>query len=415
MKGYHLLTLTHRQASLDEIGRIVLPETEGVSLGDRLSELKSRFGWDELLYLATCNRVIFFFYTKNEVSDRVAHQFLMALRPDANTCPPACLALKMGLFHGENAISHLYEVAASVDSLVIGEREIFRQLREAEERCKNWGITGDHVRVAMRFAVVAAKDVYSRTGIGEKPVSVVSLAFQQMEMAGLKPNSRVLLIGAGQTNALLAKFLLKKGIRKVAVFNRSREKAAEIARAFAEGEAFSLEELADYRGGFDQLVACTSAGRVLVDETVFDKLNMGETARKTLVDLAVPANIDVHFLRKKNAQLIDIEQLKAQAEINRGHRERELFAAKKIIAEHVSDFKMNHRQRQAERALDFLPDEIRSVRERAMSVFQKDLEKMDPESRRVVVEMLGYMEKKCIGIPMKAAKAMVKLGPSSHF
>ncbi len=409
MNGYHLLTLTHRQASLEEIGKIVLPDTEGASLGDRLSALKAKFGWDELLYLATCNRVIFFFYTKNEVSSRAAHQILMALRPDETTCPPACLALKMSLLRGEEAISHLYNVAASVDSLVLGEREIFRQLREAEERCKSWGLTGDNIRLAMRFAVVAAKEVYSKTGIGERPVSVVSLAFQKMEAAGLSAESRIALVGAGQTNALLAKFLLKKGVKKVAVFNRSIDKAAEIAAAFPDGKAFRLDELAGFRGGFDQLVACTSAGRVLISECVFEKLSAGETGPKVLVDLAVPANIDPSLGKRGDAQLIDIEQLKTQAEANRAHREHELAAARRILAEHVSEFKIEHRQRQAERSLGYLPGEIRSVRKRAMNVYKKDIEKLDPAARRLVDELLGYMEKKCIGIPIKEARKRARL------
>lgn len=410
MKGYHLLTLTHRQASLDEIGRIVIPPTEGQSLGDRLASLKARFGWDELLYLATCNRVIFFFYTRKPVDLQVANQFLAALRPDLQECPPACLALKMSLFEGESAIGHLHEVAASIDSLVIGEREIFRQLKEAEERCRAWNLTGDHIRLAMRFAIVAAKEVYSQTGIGEKPVSVVSLAVQQMVAAGLRAESRVLFVGAGQTNALVAKFLLKMGVRSVTVFNRSIEKAEEISRAFAEGVAQPLDSLAEFRGGFDCLVVCTGAGKIMVSPTVFETLTAGETGSKIVVDLAVPANVDRSLANRPDTQLVEIEGLKSLAEANLSHREQEVIAACTILKRHLKEFKTSHRQRQIERKLDELPDRMRGIKGRALNAFQKEMAKMDAPARALVERMLDYMVDKSIAEQIKTAKKLVGEG-----
>jgi glutamyl-tRNA reductase len=407
MKGYHLLTLSHRQASFEEIGRIVLPETVGVSLGDRLSALKNEFGWDELLYLATCNRVIFFFYTKNEVTPRTAHQFLAALRPDLTSCPPACLALKMGLFSGISAIEHLFDVTASIDSLVVGEREIFRQLREAEERCKSWGITGDHIRLAMRFAVVAAKDVYSNTKIAEKNISIVSLAVHQMRAAGLNPKSRILMIGAGQTNQLLAKFLQKEGIESVTVFNRTLEKAAEIAAVFPKGKAHLLADLQKFTDGFDQMIVCTSSPKILINEAVFSILKNNENGQKVVVDLSVPANVSSALNAEKNTQLIDIEQLKHLAEQNMAARGQEVSAARKILNQHLSDYKKSHRQRQMERALDFLPDEMRHIRERALDVYQKDIAKLDPEAQKLIENILFYVEKKSVGVPMRAVKELV--------
>lgn len=408
MKGYHLLTLTHRQASLEEIGRLVIPPSEGQSLGDQLASLKARFGWDELLYLATCNRVIFFFYTRKPVDLGVAHQFLAALRPDLHECPPACLALKMSLFEGEMAIGHLHEVAASIDSLVIGEREIFRQLKEAEERCRAWSLTGDHIRLAMRFAIVAAKEVWTNTGIGEKPVSIVSLAVQQMVAAGLRATSRVLLVGAGQTNALVAKFFLKMGVRKVTVFNRTLEKATEISRAFAEGEALPLESLADFRGGFDCLLVCTGASKIIVSTAVFENLKGKEFSPKIVVDLAVPANADRALADRPNTQLIEIEGLKALADANRSHREQEVIAAQSILKRHLKEFKLAHRQRQIERKLDFLPDQMRGIKGRALDVFQKEMVKMDAPTRAVVERMLDYMVDKSIAEQIKTAKKLVR-------
>lgn len=407
LDGYHILTLTHRDAPLDTIGQVVVP---GDSASQTLQALKTRFGWDELLYLATCNRVTFLFYSQAPVDEALAIKALEVLHPEMPASNIENIASRMRLLHGADAVRHLFEVAGSLDSLVVGEREIIRQLREAYDRNHEWQLTGDHTRLLMRFTIETAKEIYSQTGIGEKALSVVALAFAAMQRNIPNPSARILLVGAGQTNALFARFLSKHGYRNVTVFNRTLEKAETVA-AMSGGRALPLDALEHYSEGFDALVVCTGATQAVVTPAVYRSLLAGETSRKTVVDLSVPNNVDKGILSEFPVQFIEIENLKTVANENLAHRERERVKAEAIIDQRIFTYRALWHERQVERSLAHIPDEVRAVKERAVNeVFGKEFSRLDAAAQELVLQMLGYMEKKCVAIPMKAAKAIALNG-----
>ena len=232
--------------------------------------------------------------------------FLGALRPDLSEKSVALLSQKIQMLHGGNAVRHLLEVASSTDSLVVGEREILRQLREAYERCRTNGLTGDHIRLAMNHTIETAKEVYSKTGIGEKALSVVSLAFGEMMRADLPTDARILLIGAGQTNELFAKFLAKKQFGRVTVFNRTLAKAEKIANSLG-GKALPLDELAFFTEGFDAMIVCTGAQEAIITPDLYEKLLVGETDKKIVVDISLPNNVARQVVDAHNIQYVEIE------------------------------------------------------------------------------------------------------------
>lgn len=403
LDGYHLLTLTHRDAPLETIGQLVVqdPSTPPLSL------LKARFEWEEMMYLATCNRVVFLFYAQTPVSENLAGEVVSVIRPDLPDTEITAIAEPMRLLHGADAIRHWLEVAASMDSLVIGEREIIRQLREAFERNRAAGLTGDHLRLLMRFTIETAKEIYSQTGIGEKAVSVVALAFGEMLKSVPDTDSRILLIGAGQTNTLFAKFLLKYGYRNVTVFNRSLENAQKLA-APLHGKALPLDELEFYSEGFDCLVVCTGATQAVVTPEIYQKLLQGENTCKTVVDLSVPNNVDKRIPSKFPVRFIEIEGLKHIANENLAHRASERKKAEAMITQSLYAFRGHWHERQVERSMAHIPDEVRAVKERALyQVYGKEFAALDPGTQALMLEMMGYMEKKCIAIPIKAVKKIV--------
>lgn len=403
LDGYHILTLTHRDAPLETIGKVVVPGDHAPGF---LQALKNRFGWDELLYLATCNRITFLFYTQAPVNEAFAAGVLETLHPEMTASAIQDIATNMRLLHGADAVRHLFEVAGSLDSLVVGEREIIRQLREAYDRSHAWQLTGDHIRLLMRFTIETAKEIYSQTGIGEKALSVVALAFAAMQKNVTNPNARILLVGAGQTNELYARFLAKYGYRNVTVFNRTLEKAEAVAEIVS-GRALPLDALEYYSEGFDALVVCTGATQALVTPALYRSLLTGETSRKTVVDLSVPNNVDKRILDECSVQFIEIENLKSVANENLAHRERERIKAEVIIEQRIFAYRALWHERQVERALAHVPDEVRAVKERAVSeVFGKEFAQLDPATQELMLKMLGYMEKKCVAIPMKAAKTI---------
>jgi glutamyl-tRNA reductase len=406
LSAYRLFTLTHRQASLDQLEPYSIPAEVQNST---LSRLRKELGWDEVFYLSTCNRILFFFYQEDRDPTTLFElQRSLGIPHDADQAKPLFLS-------GSAAILHLYDVAASVDSMVVGEREILRQLRHAYLSCHDCGLCGDHLRILMQSAVAAAKTVYHKTRIGQKPVSVVSLAAQRIRQQRLDPaKARVLMVGAGQTNWLVSRFLVKQGFANVTVANRTIKKAEKLAAVFG-GDGISLEDLETYDVGFDLLVVCTSATTPILTTDLFRKLLNGEKATdKVVVDLSVPHNVEAKVVQKFRPTYIQIDDLRQLAQENLAFRSGEVAQARKLIGEQLSVFRERVQQRRIEVAMKHVPDEIRSVRKKAMRVvFHRELASLDGDTVVLIERMMHYMEKKCIGIPMKAAREAAK--PEEEF
>ena len=404
IKNFKILTITHRNTNLSELGRFVIKYSEQQELKSKLDQLKDKFDLEELFYLATCNRVMYFFHTGQKTDFDFVAAFLGDINPSFSQGDFDKLEEIVSLYEGDEALSHLYEVAASVDSLVVGEREILRQLREAYDQCYNWNLTGDNIRIAINSAVQNAKEVYAQTKIGEKPVSIVSLAMHQLLKSGLSIDARIVMVGAGQTNHLVAKFLVKHGYSNVVIFNRSIEKAKQIAQMTG-GQAKNLTEIASYHDGFDCLIVCTGATNALINDQLYQSLLNGDKNQKLVIDLSVPHNIAKSINQKFDIQYVDVENLRNLAKENIAFREKEVVKVKIMNAKNLEAFHTTYRERQIERAMHRVPKEIKAVKSHAMNkVFKKELEDLDEKSRDLLERMMTYMEKRCISIPMQAAK-----------
>jgi glutamyl-tRNA reductase len=406
LAGYHLITLTHRDALLEDISKSAIIADAPLLLKEQLFSLKGKMGWEELMYLSTCNRVMYFFYTTNNTSENIAQELLESIRLDLSAQQIATIAAKMQVIHGAEAIQHVFEVASSIDSLVVGEREILRQMRQAYEQCAEWQLTKDNIRLAMRSTIETAKEIYTNTSIGEKSVSVVSLAFETMMKQKINKDARFLIVGAGQTNNLFSKFLLKKGFTNVAVFNRSIEKACEIAKNF-DGKCFLLSELEHYSEGFDVLVVCTASSEAIINDDIYQKLLSGEKNAKVVIDLSVPNNVAQQVVENYPIKYIDIESLRETAKKNQQYRAQESEKGKDIIARRIIEYRQLWHERQVEISLNHIPSEIKAIKEKAVKeVFRKDFEALAPEAQALMLQMLDYMEKKCVAIPMKTMKSI---------
>jgi glutamyl-tRNA reductase len=402
LQHVHILTLTHRHAKLKAIGTIVAAFEGGDKLRERLASLKDEKTVDEIFYLSTCNRISLMFTTKAEVNQ----EFREKLLPGADI--PEAVA-EMEYLQGLKAVYHLFEVAASIDSLVVGERQILGQFRDAYERCREWGLIGDDLRIICDRIALVAKDVYNNTRIGEKSVSVVSLSMLQLQKFQPKPEARILMIGAGQTNLLVTKFLKKAGQQHLSVFNRTAERARSLSNAFPKGEGYALTELSNYEGGFDILIVCTGSAEATVTPELFHWLLAGEDPQdKIVIDLGVPADVAESTIANHEFEYVGIEQLRALAEENMGFRRKEIKRAHGVLHKHLGELETAYRQRLLERAMSHLPQEIKAIKHTAVNqIFAKEIKDLDPDTRDLMLRMMSYMEKRCIGIPMKAAREAI--------
>ena len=407
LSNFKLITVTHHKLNVNELEKFVIKYENEDEFAEKLKNLKSELNVEELFYLATCNRVQILIFDQQDVDYSFCKQLFSTINNNLANGDFEQAEKFIDIHNGLDAIDHLFSVCSSIDSLVVGEREILRQYRQAYAKCLEIGTTGDNVRLIDKFTVQAAKDVYANTKIGEKPISVVSLAIQKLLCADLNKDARIILIGAGETNKLVGKFLKKHEFKNITIFNRSLDNAKKLSD-FLNARAYHLSELEDYREGFDCIISCTGSPDIILSESNYPILLNGETDEKLVVDLAVPNNIDKTITKNHSVNLIDIEQLRVLANENLAYRKEEVVVAKEILKTHVHNFDKIYQQRQIEKALTHLPDKIKEVKQRALEkVYKKEIEELDPEAQKLINEMMDYMEKKCVGIPMKVAKSTV--------
>lgn len=404
LNEYKILTVTHKHVRLERIGDFLIPHSDENELQAKLAELKDKFNLEELLYVATCNRVIYLYKSAKELNLPFLQAFFQTVNP---SLAPDYVQRILTAYEGKEAINHIYEVAASIDSLVVGEREILRQIREGFARCEKWGLIGDGIRLLMKHLVEASKEVYAQTRIGEKQISVVSLAIKKLLESDISRDAHILLVGAGQTNQLVAKFLVKYEFKNVTVFNRSIEKAEQLAKRF-DGEAYLLSDLPNYKKGFDGMIVCTGATEAIIKQSLYQQLIGEDTTQKLIVDLSIPNNVAKEVVDAFNINYIEIENLKQLAAQNLSFRKQEVGKAKILLRQQINEFQKVFQQRQITKALQSVPSEIKAIKEKALNeVFKKDLDGLDANTKALFEKMMTYMEKKCISVPMKAAKELV--------
>lgn len=408
ISNYKIITISYHNTNLKDLGKFILPESSSEFV-DKLHVIKDWLGISELLYISTCNRVMFILYGESQISNDTVVSMYTRVIPNLSDSDGEILKQSVDIYVGVGAIQHLFKVASSVDSLVVGERQIIYQLRNAYDTVKSTNICGNWIRILMENALLTSKEVFNRTKIGKASVSIASLAVLKLMSCSVTPVSKIILIGAGQTNHIVAKILRSKGFTNVTVFNRTIAKADAIAKLFPNGKALLLSDLKTYRGDADIIISCISVTEPIVGLTEYTQLNAGELTPKIIIDLAIPNNIAYEVTQLSQIHYIDVESLRKIAYENRVFRESELIKAASIIDDGVEKFDKIYNQRRIEILFKGIPSEIRAIKENAITtVFKKDIENMSKPTIKIIDTIMAYMEKKCIGIPMKIAKEQYK-------
>jgi len=400
----YCIAFTHNNIPIEQIGMFHVDDAQ---YQNRFEKIKEQCHLQEFLFLSTCNRVEFLITTTHEVNQKFLTHFFTCFNANFTKEEVTFAVEKALLFEENKAIKHLFEVASSIDSLVVGEREIITQVRNAYDKCNAHKLTGEVIRLAIKQAIVTAKEVYTNTQVANKPVSIVSLAYRNLIESSIKPSARFIIVGAGQTNTLMAKFLKKHAFGTFAVFNRTLSNAEKLASEL-NGKAYPLAELANYSEGFDVLISCTGASENIVTAEIYEHLIANEKNQKVIIDLSVPNDIAPEVKTNFNVKFIDIQFLQNVANKNLAERKKELHLCHQIIEEKISEFNLIHRERQVELAMKHVPERVKEITENALqTVFAKDIESLDDEAKAVLNKVLNYVEKKYISVPMKLAKEIM--------
>ncbi len=404
MEYLKIIAFTHKHIDLKALGKLVICEQ---TLDERLRNIQSELSIKEIFYVGTCNRVEFIFTSSASLDKGFITRFLQVLDMGLPESYMEQFVQNVSAYEKSAAFNHLLRTSCSLESLVVGEKEILAQVRKAYEACRLSGFTGDYMRMIMNRVVKTAKEVYTHTNISKNPVSIVSLAYRKLRELNMCANSRLLIIGAGETNHLIAQYLKKHKYSNFAVFNRTLEKAEKLA-ADLNGKAYPLEALNHFKEGFDVIITCTGATTPILTEVIYAGLLNGETGKKVIVDLAVPNDTAPVIMKKYPVHYIEVESLKEIARKNIQERYNELVHAEHIIDENIKEFESVLRQRKIEIAMSDVPKKIKEIRHTAINgVFADEINTLDDNSRALLERVMDYMEKKCISVPMVMAKEIL--------
>jgi glutamyl-tRNA reductase len=357
-----IVGLSHRTAPIEVRERFALTE-EAQEVIVRAVAGESAF--EGAVVLSTCNRTELFVCGRGAPPDPEAVRRLLARGATGSDLADA------GAFYhhpGDAAVAHLFRVAASLDSLVVGEPQILGQLKEAHDRAERWGTLQGALRVAMRHAFQCAKRVRTETGIGAGLVSVSSVAVELAErIFGDLQSVRVLLLGAGEMGESAAKSLAGSA-KSLAVCNRSFEKAADLASRFG-ALAVPWERLEQAITDADVVVVSTGAREPVVRADAVRRLLKARRGRPLFfVDVALPRNVEAAVHELDGAYVYDIDDLEAIVREGVEARRESVERAEHVVTEELAGYLRARKERAADPI-------IVALRERTRGVLRAELER----------------------------------------
>jgi glutamyl-tRNA reductase len=316
--------ISHRNAPLAMRERLAFPPPRARAL---LHGLLATGAVAEAVVVSTCNRTELYLCAEDAAAaERVT------LRALARRAGLSSAAVRPWLLtrEGADAARHLFEVAAGLHSMVVGEAEILGQLRRARELARAEGACGPVLDRLLRDAVGAGRRARAGTAIGRAAVSVSSAAVE-LARATLGPlaDRRVLLVGAGKSSELTARALAGHGVRVVHVANRCPERAAELARRY--GAAVPLDALENELARADLVLSATASAEALIGARAVERAMRRRDGRPlVLVDLAVPRDVEPAVGEIEGVTLLDLDDVERHAARNRAARRGEAGAARAI-------------------------------------------------------------------------------------
>ncbi|MFQ5581501.1 MAG: glutamyl-tRNA reductase [Mariprofundaceae bacterium] len=290
----------------------------------------------EAALLSTCNRVELTTVTHDpDAAIAVMHEWFA--EQAGTDMDHVCKHLYS--YTTDDAVRHLFAVAAGLDSLVLGEPQILGQVKTSYEHALSAGAAGHVLHRLYQSTFAAAKRARSETGIGKQAVNISSCAVELAKrIFGELTGKTVLLIGAGEMAELAARHLAGNGCRDILVANRTLERAKDLAQEF-EGHALTLAQLPEYLDAADIVLSSTGANmHVLLPEPVCQAMEKRGGKPMFMVDIAVPRDIDPRIGELDGVYLYDIDDLQQVAQGNREHRERESEQARALLNEDACGF-----------------------------------------------------------------------------
>jgi glutamyl-tRNA reductase len=395
-----LIGINHRTAPVEVRERMHIPESR---LAQAVSDLIHREGIREGLILSTCNRVEVVTSAEDSVDAEPIMQQFLADHHQFDLGP-----YQRFFYHyqQQEVARHLFRVAASLDSMIVGEPQILGQLKRAYALAREAGGLNGSLKEIVNQALAVARRVRRETALGSAAVSVSYAAVElAKKIFGSLEGKTVFVIGAGKMSELAAKHLLRSGARAIYVANRTYERAVELAAAFR-GTAIAFEQLFEHLPKADIVISSTGAPGYVVNKADAARILSARRNRPVFfVDIAVPRDIDPLVNELDNTFVYDIDDLGQVVEANKKQREREAVWAEEIVQEEVQRTMRRLASRDLVPTIVALEDRLNAIRAAEIERYNSRLGNLTPEQRQAVDALTRGIMNKILHGPITELKS----------
>ena len=397
-----LVGINHRTAPVEVRERMSIPDSR---LQEAVADLVRREGIQEGLILSTCNRVEVVANARDGIAPvPVIRNFLA----DHHQCNLALYESHFYQHRQQEVVEHLFRVASSLDSMIVGEPQILGQMKSAYAAARQAeALTGTLNEISLQALAVARK-VRRTTAIGE---SAVSVSYAAVELArkifGDLTGKTILVLGAGKMSEIAARNLIRSGASAILVANRTYERAVELAKAF-HGTAIRIEQMLDHVEKADIVICSTAAPHYVIHRHHAERWLAARKNRPMFfVDISVPRNVDPAVNELDNAFVYDIDDLGQVVESNKKQREREAVWAEEIIQQEVQKTMRRLASREVVPTIVALEQRLETIRENELERHRGRLGDLTPQQREAVDALTRGILNKILHGPITELKSGV--------
>ena len=403
--------VSHKTAPVEVRERLAIREE---ALPAALTDLRSRPGVTEAVILSTCNRVEITLTTDDAADARGIVESFLA---DHKSMEPGSLAPHLYHYEGRDAIHHLFRVAASLDSMVVGEPQILGQLKTAYSAAKDCGAICGWLDGLYTRAFGVAKRVRSETGVGQMAVSVSYAAVElARKIFGSLANKTIMIVGAGKMSELAARHLRRAsdGASHVFVTNRTHERAVEMAELF-QGTPVEYTRFVSMLPEVDIVIASSGAPHYILQKADMQRVIAARRNRPMfLIDIAVPRNIEPGVNDLDNVFLYDIDDLQEVVNANLRERMKEAEHAETMVAEEVDRMLARLKVAEVAPTIVSLQEQLETIRAAELEKIRRKYGPFGPEQEEALEALTRGIVNKIAHGPISALRAQANHPEGAH-
>jgi glutamyl-tRNA reductase len=396
-----LVGCNHHKAALDVRQKLAFSEQQ---VGEALGRWRERFPGSELALLSTCNRVELYAAAPRELPRPAA--FATALL-EYHGVEPTAMGEHLLEVTEREAAAHLFRVAASLDSMVVGEPQILAQVKQAYRLAREAGTTGPYLDDLFQSAVRTARRVHNETDLHKHRVSIPSVAIADFASRVFErfDDKHVLVLGAGEMADETLRYLTDAGARQIYVVNRDAERGAALAKKW-DGQWFPWEARWHQLVAADVVVSTTSATSAVVTGADFARFVAPQRRQRSLfiLDLAAPRDFAAEIGDFLGVYLYSLDDLQAACDRNRAARSRELPAAEKIVQSETSRFLATAHHRAAVPVITDLRRGFEGEKTAELSRLFNKLPELDEHQRLEIQQFADRLVNKMLHPPLKSIR-----------